>query len=290
MEQKKKNSATFDISDLPDAESIEAYIAKQEEIIIEVSKPRRLGLIFTILLLVIAATVFVGGSALVANGAIHPARLINIFLMALMFVIIALVCVFWGYRPANRKYKQAKNAIDVLKAALEEGLYAGKFQVPELVEEKEPAEEAALLASDEEQEDSEEKPGGVASVLTKNDSNEAMNEFFRIFERGVRNPLVPDLPEYKALRRKWGIVMGIGFALMILSLALMYFFPSQYILFGLLLVISYVILIGGIVWDQKKLKPIRSAWARRERMTEFEMRYNMRYVSKNNKYHQKKDE
>lgn len=282
------SSSPFDLSDLPDKESIEDYIKQQQEAIMRVAKPRLFYTVVVIVLLIAAATVFFGSTALVANGTIPSRILGNLALIALMLVIIALTCYFSGLRQANRQYRKAKNAIEVLNDALETGIYAGKFEMPEIVDdtaaEKAPADGQGIQKSGEE----EPEVGGIAQRMTKTTSTQAMDEFFHIFERKVRNPLVPETDEYKKMRQKWRVIMAVGFGLMVLSLLLLYFFPSYIIGAGTLLVISYAVVIGGLVYDQKKLKPLRKAWARRSRMTEFEMRYDMDAVSQNNKYHKKK--
>lgn len=77
--------------------------------------------------------------------------------------------------------------------------------------------------------------------------------------------------DYKKTERVWWVLLGIGFAMTILSLILAYAFPTeasstdsvQGILAIASLVLAYVFIIGGFVYDLVKRRPFRKAAERK---------------------------
>ena len=78
-------------------------------------------------------------------------------------------------------------------------------------------------------------------------------------------------PDYKRTERVWWVLLGIGFAMTILSLVMAYAFPAkasstdsmQGILAIASLVLAYVFIIGGFVYDLVKRRPYRKAAERK---------------------------
>ena len=78
-------------------------------------------------------------------------------------------------------------------------------------------------------------------------------------------------PDYKRTERVWWVLLGIGFAMTILSLVMAYAFPAeasstdsmQGILAIASLVLAYVFIIGGFVYDLVKRRPFRKAAERK---------------------------
>lgn len=78
-------------------------------------------------------------------------------------------------------------------------------------------------------------------------------------------------PEYKKTDRMWWILLGIGFAMTVLSLVMAYAFPAeanstsstQGVLAVASLVLAYVFIIGAFVYDLVKRRPFRKAAERR---------------------------
>ena len=78
-------------------------------------------------------------------------------------------------------------------------------------------------------------------------------------------------PDYKKTDRMWWVLLGIGFAMTILSLVMAYAFPAeanstdstQGILAVVSLVLAYVFIIGAFVYDLVKRRPFRKAAERK---------------------------
>lgn len=78
-------------------------------------------------------------------------------------------------------------------------------------------------------------------------------------------------PDYKKTDRMWWILLGIGFAMTILSLVMAYVFPAeanstastQGILAVVSLVLAYVFIIGAFIYDLVKRRPFRKAAERK---------------------------
>ena len=68
-----------------------------------------------------------------------------------------------------------------------------------------------------------------------------MDDIYKILERDIRTEVVPDLPEYRRLRRTWLTVFIVAAVLGAVSLLLYYFLPSLNIVASLMLLAAFVL-------------------------------------------------
>lgn len=107
-----------------------------------------------------------------------------------------------------------------------------------------------------------------------------MDDIYKILERDIRTEVVPDLPEYRRLRRTWLAVFIAAAALGAVSLLLYYLFPSLNVVASLMLLAAFALVVIAFYLDRTRMKPMRNDWARRYGMTEMQMRDNLREIRK----------
>lgn len=107
-----------------------------------------------------------------------------------------------------------------------------------------------------------------------------MDDVYKILERDIRTEVIPDLPEYRRLRKLWLSVFALAAVLGVASLLLYYFLPASYIIATLMLLAAFVLVVVAFYIDRTRMKPLRNDWARRYGMTEMQMRDNLRAIRK----------
>ncbi len=117
-------------------------------------------------------------------------------------------------------------------------------------------------------------------VLIEDGKFRDMDDVYKILERDVRTEVIPDLPEYRKLRRMWLSIYGAAALLGLASLLLYYLQPSLGIIATLMLLSAFALVVVAFYLDRTRMKPLRNEWARRYGMTEMQMRDNLRAIRK----------
>lgn len=176
-----------------------------------------------------------------SQAGIVTLRIYNLMMsVAYFFIILMAICIFTRTRPFKRQMK----------------LYKG---------------EPLSTIRDEN------APDGVRMEDPKFRS---MDDVYKILERDVRTEVIPDLPEYRKLRRTWLAVFIAAAVLGLAALALYYFYPSLNMIASLMLLGAFVLVVVAFYLDRTRMKPLRNEWARRYGMSEMEMRDNLRAIRK----------
>ena len=105
-----------------------------------------------------------------------------------------------------------------------------------------------------------------------------MDDLYKILERDVRTEVIPDLPEYKRLRRIWLALYAAALVVGVAALVLYYLYPALSIPATLLLLAAFALVIVAFYMDRTKMKPMRVEWARGYGMTEMQLRDNLREI------------
>lgn len=104
-----------------------------------------------------------------------------------------------------------------------------------------------------------------------------MDDFYKIFERGVRTELIPETEEYAKLRRIWLATFAAAAALVLAAVAVYFVAPAASLVQTLLMICAFALVIVAFYIDRTRMKPIRNQWAREKYgMGEFQVRDNMR--------------
>lgn len=103
-----------------------------------------------------------------------------------------------------------------------------------------------------------------------------MDDFFKIFERGVRTELIPETEEYKSLRKTWILLYILAAVALVVAVALYLAIPDASLIATLILLAAFVLVIVAFYFDRTKMRPIRVKWARdKYGMSEFQVRDRM---------------
>ena len=105
-----------------------------------------------------------------------------------------------------------------------------------------------------------------------------MDDLYKILERDVRTEVIPDLPEYKRLRRIWLALYAAALVVGVTALVLYYLYPVLNIPATLLLLVAFALVIVAFYMDRTKMRPMRVEWARGYGMTEMQLRDNLREI------------
>ena len=115
-------------------------------------------------------------------------------------------------------------------------------------------------------------------VLIEDGKFRDMDDVYKILERDVRTEVIPDLPEYRKLRRTWLSVYAAAAVLAVASLLLYYLQPNLGVIATLMLLGAFALVVVAFYLDRTRMKPLRNEWARRYGMTEMQMRDNLRAI------------
>ena len=258
---------------------LEAYLEEQRALIESLRGGRRVYATMALVLTAVAAIVAIAACVLAASGAIGVVVQGRLMFISVLVLVIVAVVYFSGLRPVRRKI-----------AAAEKRIAAFAQQAPEPQESQtgdSAAQDAATpLAASAAQTAVAEAPrspvsaapedgdaGELVDRLAKRDVSSSLDDFFKIFERKARNPLVPKTAEYQRLRGVWRALVGAALALMAAALVLYALMPASALTSGLILAISYGMLVLAFVYDRKMLKPLRNEWAAKRHLSEFEARH-----------------
>lgn len=105
-----------------------------------------------------------------------------------------------------------------------------------------------------------------------------MDDLYKILERDVRTEVIPDLPEYRRLRRIWLALYAVALVVGVTALVLYYLYPTLNIPAILLLLVAFGLVIVAFYMDRTKMRPMRVEWARGYGMTEMQLRDNLREI------------
>lgn len=105
-----------------------------------------------------------------------------------------------------------------------------------------------------------------------------MDDVYKILERDIRTEVIPEMPEYRQLRRAWLGVYAAAAALGLASLVLYYLRPEWGIAASFMLLGAFILVIVAFYIDRTRMKPLRNAWAKQYGMTEMQMRDNLRAI------------
>lgn len=84
----------------------------------------------------------------------------------------------------------------------------------------------------------------------------------KIFLSRARNRHVPPTPEFKAIRRAWLALIVAAVALMAVAVLLAQRDMSDVTVPVVLIIVAFVILLGALIVDRVKMKPLREQWDR----------------------------
>ena len=115
----------------------------------------------------------------------------------------------------------------------------------------------------------------VDGIIMEKRAMKDMDGFFKIFERKVRTELIPDTDEYRRLRKIWLTVFIVAGVIALAAVVAYALNPSEAIIPSIALIIAFILVIVAFYIDRTRMKPLRNAWARKFRMSEFQMRDNM---------------
>lgn len=177
--------------------------------------------------------------ALNMNG-IMPLRIYNIAMtIAYLFIILMFIMIFTRSRPVKKRMRQLE----------------GK-PVSDIRDEN--------------------APDGVKIDPAAQFRN--MDDLYKILERDIRTEVIPDLPEYRKLRRIWLSMYIAALIVGIAALVLYYLQPELAIPATLILLLAFALVIGAFYIDRTKMRPMRQEWAQQYGMTEMQMRDNLREI------------
>lgn len=103
-----------------------------------------------------------------------------------------------------------------------------------------------------------------------------MDDVYKILERDIRTEVIPEMPEYKRLRKIWLGVFACALVVAVVSLLLYYFMPESNIFASVLMLVAFALVIIAFYIDRTKMRPMRVEWAKQYGMTEMQMRDNLR--------------
>jgi len=103
----------------------------------------------------------------------------------------------------------------------------------------------------------EKKPGLLASLLPKKADPAASGSAAQ--PKPARSSIYPDTPEYKRWRKIYWVLIGIGIVIIAITFILQTNVPDAAALWGMLMVAAYAFVIGAIVLDFVKIRPLVKA-------------------------------
>ena len=113
-----------------------------------------------------------------------------------------------------------------------------------------------------------------------------MDDVYKILERDIRTEVIPEMPEYRKLRRLWLGLMGAAALIALASLVMYYLRPEWGLISSFILLTAFILVIVAFYVDRTRMKPLRNAWAKQYGMTEMQMRDNLRAI-REGKYEKK---
>ena len=222
-----------------------------------------MGIAFVVLV-AIAIVVFAAGMMLTVNGVITPQFNFHMVIIALFTGLIAVTVLVSGLRPTRARLRD-------LEATLAEMDITDDYAAMEYAL----MQEDQLGRLEQERAKEEAKANGIVNNLATKTSSENIDDFYKIFERGIRNELVPPWEGYRRVLRIRNIVFFVSAIVLVLAIALYFLLPTLEVLSIVLLLLAYLGIVVGFYIDRSQLKPERKKFARMLNATEFEVRHQL---------------